>query len=246
MLQIDINCDLGEGYPDDKLLMPFISSVNIACGAHAGDEELMRSTASLALQHNLHIGAHPGFADRLNFGRAEQQLSDEQLYDLLTQQIYCMKKITDELGTSLHHVKPHGALYNMSAKNSAIADTIARAVRDVDAQLCLYGLSGSCSIAAATAAGLTTWQEAFADRRYDDAGQLLSRTHPAALIKETAFSCHQVLLMMTEQKAISVSGKMVPVKADTICIHGDAPGAAALAATLFSFLQTHQIGLRKK
>lgn len=246
MLQIDINCDLGEGYPDDALLMPFISSVNIACGAHAGDEERMRATALMALQHNLHIGAHPGFADRFNFGRVEQYLSDEALYDLLTEQIFLMKKITDELGTSLHHVKPHGALYNMSAKNPAIADIIARAVRDVDAQLCLYGLSGSCSITAATAAGLTNWQEAFADRRYDDAGQLLARSHPAALIKVTASSCQQVLLMVTKQKVISVSGEMVPVQADTICIHGDAPGAAALAATLSDFLQTHHIELRKK
>ncbi len=246
MLFIDINCDLGEGFPDDGLLMPFISSANIACGGHAGDVDIMRSTIESSLQHGLRIGAHPGYDDRINFGRKEQTLSAAELYDLLTTQLQRIKEITEKSGGLLQHVKPHGALYNLSARSPEVATTIAKAVRDVDSGLCLYGLSGSFSITAAREAGLATRQEVFADRRYDDNSQLVSRLHPEAMIGKTEEACIQVLQMIRENTVTTLSGKILPVAAETICIHGDAPGAAALAAQLFHFLTAHAIGLQKK
>lgn len=243
LMQIDINCDLGEGFPDDARIMPFISSANIACGAHAGDDDSMRITAEMAIQHNVHIGAHPGYRDKNNFGRTEQALSPESLYELIAEQIYQIRQITEALGGKLHHVKPHGALYNLSARSMETAATIAQAVYDADPGLYLYGLSGSCSVRAAIAAGLPVRQEVFADRRYDDNGQLLSRKHPDALIESTAIACRQVGQMIREQTLTSLSGKIIPVVAETICIHGDAAGASHLAAHLFHFLQQHDIQL---
>lgn len=246
MLYIDINCDLGESFPDDQLLMPYISSANIACGGHAGDTDIMRSTIESSMHHGLRIGAHPGYNDRINFGRKEQALGADELYDLITTQVQRIKKITEESGGLLEHVKPHGALYNLSARSPEVAATIAQAIRDVDSGLCLYGLSGSFSITAAREAGLETRQEVFADRRYDDNGQLLSRLHPEAMIGKTEVACGQVLQMVRDNSVTTVSGKILPVAAETICIHGDAAGAAALAAQLFHFLAAHAIGLQKK
>lgn len=246
MATIDINCDLGEGFPDDARLMPFISSANIACGAHAGDIQLMQSTVELALLHGVGIGAHPGYEDRKNFGRIEQTLSTAALYDLITAQVYRLKKITEASGGSLQHVKPHGALYNQSARSSETAAVIAAAVRDVDNRLYLYGLSGSCSITAAREVGLPTREEVFADRRYDDTGQLLSRIHPEALIKNQEAACRQVMQMITEKSVTSLSGKVIPIVAETICIHGDAEGAAQLADYLYHHLTNHAIQLLKK
>jgi UPF0271 protein len=245
-MQIDINCDLGEGFPEDARLMPFISSANIACGAHAGNDDLMRATAELAMQHQVQIGAHPGYQDRNNFGRTEQSLSAAALYDLITMQVHRMKQITDDLGGILHHVKPHGALYNLSARSMETAATIARAVYDVDPTLYLYGLSGSCSIMAAKALGLPTRQEVFADRRYDDNGQLLSRKHAEALITNHDIACQHVLQMIGQQTISSLSAKIIPVVAETVCIHGDTAGASALAAHLFYFLNEHDIQLLRK
>ncbi len=246
MVTIDINCDLGEGFPNDAHLMPFISSANIACGAHAGDSQLMQSTVELALLHGVGIGAHPGYEDRYHFGRIEQNLSSTALYDLITSQVHRLKKISEESGGKLQHVKPHGALYNQSARSPEIASVIAAAVKDVDNRLYLFGLSGSCSIAAAREAGLSTYEEVFADRRYDDSGQLISRTHPEALIKNQEDTCRQVLQMVTEKSVTSLSGKVIPIVAETICIHGDAAGAAELAKHLYHYLSDHAIQLLKK
>lgn len=246
MVSIDINCDLGEGFPDDARLMPFISSANIACGAHAGDLLLMRSTVELALQHGVGIGAHPGYEDRRNFGRVEQTLSVAELYDLITSQVHRLKKITEESGGCLQHVKPHGALYNQSARSPEIAAVIAEAVKDVDSRLYLYGLSGSCSITAAREVGLAAREEVFADRRYDDVGQLLPRSHPEALIQDQQLACKQVLQMIKERSVTSFSGKVIPMVAETICIHGDAEGAAELADYLYQYLNDHAIQLLQK
>jgi UPF0271 protein len=166
MISIDLNCDMGEGMDNDALLMPFISSANIACGYHAGDEEIIKKTINLSLQHGITIGAHPGFADKENFGRSEQQLSNEQFYDLISEQLTILQKFIDEAGTVLHHVKPHGALYNMSAKDPLLANIIARAVKDHNASLILYGLSNSHSINEAEKLQLKTASEVFADRTY--------------------------------------------------------------------------------
>lgn len=246
MVTIDINCDLGEGFPEDARLMPFISSANIACGAHAGDNYLMQSTVEMALLHRVGIGAHPGYEDRKNFGRTEQTLSATALYDLITSQVYALKRITEDSGGSLQHVKPHGALYNQSARSPEIAAIIAAAVKEVDSRLYLYGLSGSCSITAARELGLPTREEVFADRGYDDAGQLLSRSFPEALIKDQDVACRQVMQMITENSVTSLSGKVIPIVAETICIHGDAEGAAELANHLYYYLTDHAIELLKK
>src|SRR6185436_8886471 len=152
-MYIDLNCDMGEGMDNDAQLMPFISSANIACGYHAGDEESMKKTVELALLNNVAIGAHPGFADKEFFGRREMQLSNDEVYDLTVAQIKALKKITDTFHTPLHHVKPHGALYNMAVTDSSLAWSISQAVKDVDEHLILYGLSGIFLIGEAKAIG---------------------------------------------------------------------------------------------
>ena len=162
---IDINCDMGEGMNNDALIMPYITSANIACGYHAGDEETIRRTIALALAHHVNIGAHPSFRDRANFGRKEFHLPLTEVYDLITEQLWIIKKIVDEMGTRLHHIKPHGALYNLSAKDEGIASTIAKAITDFDAGLVVLGLSGSVSIRAARSAGLNNTRARSPPRR---------------------------------------------------------------------------------
>jgi len=242
---IDINCDLGEGFPDDALLMPYISSANIACGAHAGSDWVMQQTIQLAIASGVKIGAHPGFDDPENFGRKEQHLSELQLTDLIQSQVVRLQKIALSFGASLHHVKPHGALYNMSAASPKIARVIAMAIKELDASICLYGLSNSHSIEQATAIGLNCCNEVFADRRYRADGSLLPRSYPHALITNPEESCRQVAQMVMQQSVIADTGMAIPVLAETICIHGDAPGAATMAAHIFHHLQLHNIGLEK-
>lgn len=244
MQTIDLNCDVGEGLTNDAFLMPYISSANIACGYHAGDETVMKRTAELALFHNVAIGAHPGFADKTNFGRAEIQMSSAEVYDLVTKQIHLLQKIVISLGTKLKHVKPHGALYNMSAKDPVLASTIAGAVYDIDPELVLFGLSGSHSIREAEKTGLKTASEVFADRTYQDDGSLTPRTLANALIESDKKCVQQVLLMIKEQAVESVNGKMVPIKAETICIHGDGKHAVSFAGYIFQTLQQKHIGIK--
>ncbi len=244
-MQIDINCDMGEGLPNDALLMPFISSANIACGYHAGDEQIMRSTCELATKHKVAIGAHPGFADKKNFGRVEMQLPMEEIYQLVTEQLKALQDILWEMGVDMHHVKPHGALYNMSAKNRQIAEVIAEAVCDTNRSLVLFGLSGSYSISEAKKLGLVTASEIFADRSYQDDGSLTPRSEPNALIKTTEQSVQQVLQMIQQQTVTSTTGKQVHIQAETICVHGDGEHAVAFAETIYQTLQQYQVGIRK-
>ena len=245
MQTIDINCDMGEGLANDALLMPYISSANIACGYHAGDENIMKRTTELALLHNVAIGAHPGFADKANFGRTEMQLSAAEIYDLVTEQIYGLQKIAESQGSQLHHVKPHGALYNMAAKDEAMANTIAKAVFDVNDALILFGLSGSCSIIEAKKAGLTTASEVFADRTYRDDGSLTPRTVSNAMIETTDLAIQQVLQMIRSQTVTSITGKEVAIKAESICIHGDGAHAVEFAKNIYLTLQQNNIGISK-
>jgi UPF0271 protein len=242
---VDINCDLGEGFSDDALLMPYISSANIACGAHAGNDSVMQQTIQLAIAAGVKIGAHPGFNNPENFGRKEQQRSDTELTDLIQAQVVRLQKIAQSFGVALHHVKPHGALYNMSAASPDIARVIATAIQEIDASLCLYGLSNSHSIEQAKAIGLNYCNEVFADRRYRADGSLLPRSHPLALLTNPEEGCRQVAQMVMHQSVIADSGITIPLLAETICIHGDAPGAAAMAAHIFHHLQLHNIGLQK-
>lgn len=245
MQTIDINCDMGEGLANDALLMPYISSANIACGYHAGDENIMKRTTELALLHNVAIGAHPGFADKANFGRTEMQVSPAEIYDLVTEQIYLLQKITASQGSPLHHVKPHGALYNMAAKDAVMANIIAKAVFDVNEALILFGLSGSCSVTEAIKAGLTTASEVFADRTYRDDGSLTPRTEKNAMIETTELAIQQVLQMIQHQTVTSITGNKVSIKAESICIHGDGTHAVEFAKNIYLTLQHNNIGISK-
>jgi UPF0271 protein len=223
---------MGEGIGNDELIMQFISSANIACGYHAGDEESMKQTVELATKNNVAIGAHPSFLDRENFGRSGKHLSNREVYDLLTTQVQTLEKISNEFGFSLHHVKPHGALYNMAAKDSELAAIICLAIKDVDEELFVYGLSGSHLISEARKIGLKTASEVFADRTYQDDGSLTPRSQPNALIEDQNQAVHQALQMIKEKKVTSINGKDILITADTICIHGDGKNAIAFAKAI--------------
>ncbi len=236
MDRVDINCDMGEGMATDGLIMPFITSANIACGYHAGGEAIIKQTIDLCLQNGVKIGAHPSFKDKENFGRKELHLPSDEIYALIIQQLVKVDLIAKQKGTRLHHVKPHGALYNMSARDKAIARTIATAVKDFDETLILYGLSGSHSIAEARAVGLQTANEAFADRTYQDDGSLTPRLHQDAMIHDVDEAVQQVMQMINDKTVTTVSGKRIPIEAETICIHGDSKGAAFFARALYKNL----------
>jgi UPF0271 protein len=196
--QVDLNCDMGEGIGNDAAIMPYITSANIACGFHAGNGNTIRQTIDLALQHNVHIGAHPSFRDKANFGRTEMDLPLDKVYAIVIEQIIKIDLIAKEKGTTLHHVKPHGALYNMAAREAKLARTIVQAVKDFREDLVLYGLSGSYLIHEAKELGLQTMSEVFADRTYQDDGTLTPRTEANALIEDEEQSIRQVLQMINE------------------------------------------------
>lgn len=240
-MTIDINCDLGEGMPNDAALMPYISSANIACGFHAGDDETMRRTIALAIEHGVAIGAHPGFPDKKNFGRTEMKFPEEDIVSIVSEQVYIMLDLVFALGGKLQHVKPHGALYNMSARDLSLATAIANAIKDIDENLILFGLSGSKSIEAAELIGLRTANEVFADRTYTNEGALTPRQQSGALITDTAAMEQQVLQMIREQQVTSLQGKTIPLKADTICIHGDGEHAVVFAQQIHQLLEKQQI-----
>lgn len=232
MISIDINCDMGEGFDNDALLMPFISSANIACGFHAGDVDTMRRTVQLARQHQVAIGAHPGFNDKANFGRVEINLPAEEIHELITTQLQLMQRVCDTEHAQLHHVKPHGALYNMAAKNPAIARAIVYAIKHFNSELILYGLSGSHLIIEGEMAGLKTASEVFADRTYHDDGSLTPRSSAGALINDLSTAEHQVIQMIKQQKVTSINNKIIPILAETICIHGDGKHAVEFVKSL--------------
>jgi 5-oxoprolinase (ATP-hydrolysing) subunit A len=224
---IDLNCDLGEGAGNDAGLMPLISSANIACGGHAGDEATMRATVALAQKHGVAIGAHPGFSDRENFGRRELVMSAEQIWAMVMIQIMALRALAP-----LRHVKPHGALYNLAARDAAVAGVVADAVLAVDRELILFALADSELVDAGRARGLRVAEEVFADRTYQADGSLTPRSRPEALITNEDTGVVQVLRMIREGKVRSTDGVDVPIKADTVCLHGDSPNAVAFAQRL--------------
>ena len=232
----DINCDLGEGIGNDALIIPFITSANIACGYHAGDIDTMHQTIAICLKHNVSIGAHPSFLDRENFGRTEINLPVDDLYELLTQQLIIFSEVADIFDKKINHVKPHGALYNMSAKNAFIANIIAKAVNDFDSNLILYGLCGSHSISEADRMGLKIASEVFADRTYQDDGSLTPRSKHDALIIDADKMIQQVSQMINDGTVTTVSGKSIPIKAETICIHGDGKHAIEFAKAIHTLI----------
>lgn len=232
MTTIDLNCDLGESYGaytigNDEALLQVATSANIACGFHAGDPHVMRQTVERALQLNIAIGAHPGFPDLNGFGRRSMALSPEEVYDIILYQVGALQAFVHAEGGRLSHVKPHGALYNMAAKDAALAVAVAGAIAAVDPSLILYGLSGSRLIEAGRAAGLKTASEVFADRTYQQDGGLTPRSHSDALITDERTALRQVLEMVKHGSVRTVKGNKIQICADTLCIHGD--GAHALA-----------------
>jgi UPF0271 protein len=239
---IDINCDMGEGIGNDEAIMPFITSANIACGYHAGDEKTIRSTILLAKKYGVYIGAHPSFLDKENFGRTELKCSPEEVYQLVQDQLTLFKKIANECATAIHHVKPHGALYNIAARDRETARAIANAVKDFDNDLILFGLSGSVSIMEAQALGSKTMSEVFADRTYQDDGSLTPRSDPKALIEDDAKAVQQVLQMVQNGTVKTVSGKEIAILAETVCIHGDGIHAVTFAKKIYHSLQQHHLG----
>jgi UPF0271 protein len=227
---------MGEGIGNDEAIMPFISSANIACGFHAGDDVIMNNTVLLAKKYSVAVGAHPSFFDRKNFGRTEMKLSNEEIYELVQKQIKILKSVAAKHDVMMQHVKPHGALYNMSAKYSDVAQAVAMAIKDYDANLILFGLSGSESIKAGMDLGLKTKSEVFADRTYQDDGSLTPRSKANALIHDTSDAVAQALQMVLRKTVTTVSGKTIPVIADTICIHGDSAHAVAFAKAIHAAL----------
>jgi UPF0271 protein len=244
MRLIDLNCDLGEGVGQDTVLMPLITSVNIACGAHAGDEASMRATIALAQKQGVAIGAHPGFADRVNFGRREIALSLNEIYSLVLTQTQLLQILAAQNGATVRHVKPHGALYNLAARDGAVAQAVAAAVCTADPRLILVGLARSHLITAGQAAGLRVAQEVFADRTYQADGTLTPRNVPGALHQVTCDAVAQVRQMVSVGTVTAVDGTIVPITADTICLHGDGSHAAEFALQLRAAL--HEIPIELK
>ena len=232
MKPIDINCDLGEGIGNEEALMPFISSASIACGYHAGDEKTIWNTVELCVKNKVVIGAHPSFLDRENFGRTEMKLDAAEIYELVIQQLVIMDEITADQNTLFHYVKPHGALYNLAAKDKTVANTIARAVKDFNHELSLMGLSGSHSIKEAEKVGLKTCNEVFADRTYMDDGSLISRSQSGSVIEDIDKAVQQALQLVNDGVVNTASGKKIKLKAETICLHGDGKYAVEFAKAI--------------
>ncbi|MFP3918727.1 5-oxoprolinase subunit PxpA [Lysinibacillus telephonicus] len=248
-LTIDLNCDLGESFGiykigNDKEMMKYVSSVNIACGFHAGDPSVIRKTVNLALEANVAVGAHPGYPDLQGFGRRNINYTPEEIFDLTLYQIGALKTLVEVEGSKLHHVKPHGALYNMAAKSEEIANAIVQAILKVDEELILYGLSNSYLISEAKKLGLRVANEGFVDRTYNENGQLTPRTHQNAVITDEEASLKQVIKMISEKKVIATSGKEINIEVDTLCIHGDGAKAVEFAQNVSSILKGNNIEIK--
>lgn len=245
-MKIDLNADIGEGCPGESELLPLVTSVNIACGFHAGDAATMLASVQQSLAADVAIGAHPSFPDRENFGRTAMQLPPETVYAQIIYQTGALKALTESVGGRLVHVKPHGMLYNQAARDPRLADAIARAVKAVDPALILVGLAGSESVRAGQRLGLTTREEVFADRGYQDDGALVPRGQPGALIENEALAIEQTLDMLQRGEVQSVNGKWVALRAESVCLHGDGPHALNFARRLRQAFSLHQIDVTSR
>ncbi|KRT13863.1 lactam utilization protein LamB [Pedobacter ginsenosidimutans] len=249
MKMIDLNCDMGEAFgnyamPNDEKLMDYISSANIACGFHAGDPAVMQQTVALAVKKGVVIGAHPGLHDLQGFGRREMKISPNEAYQLTLYQIGALSGFVKAAGSKLHHVKAHGALYNMAAKDTALAKAIVQAVYDFDPGLILYALAGSNMIDEAEKKGIVTASEVFADRSYQDDGLLTPRSTENALITNEEDAINQVLGFALNQEVNSINGNRIAVKAETVCLHGDGEHAVAFAKLIAERLQKEGIVIK--
>ncbi len=247
---VDLNCDMGESFGaykmgNDEEILEFVTSANIACGFHAGDPATMRKTVRLALEKNVGIGVHPGLQDLAGFGRKNIDIAPMEAYNLVVYQIGALQAFVKSEGGVLQHVKPHGALFNMAAKNAPLAEAIAEAVYKVDPELILFGLAGSELVKAGKRLGLHSASEVFSDRSYQHDGSLTSRTEANALIKDHHSAVTQVIRMVKEGKVASVQGIDVSIKADSICIHGDGEKALEYAQSISLALQASGIKIAK-
>jgi UPF0271 protein len=237
-MRIDLNGDVGECVADvmgtaaDSSMMPHLTSANVACGFHAGNASVMRDTVALAVAHAVAVGAHPSFPDPEGFGRRELHFSPADVEDFVSYQVGVLAAIAASQGVRLQHVKPHGALFNMAARDAALADAVARGAAAIDRDLILFGLAGSQLIEAAKRAGLRGASEAFADRAYLPDGRLAPRQQPGAVIGDPAMVVPRVVRMARDGVVEAIDGTVIPLSVDTICVHGDTPGAADLAARI--------------
>lgn len=241
MTSIDLNCDVGELKPlqedgTQRRLMQYVSSVNIACGAHAGDEALMEQTIGEAMEAGVAIGAHPGYPDRENFGRVAMAMPYEELVDSLLAQLGLFGRIAERCGATVFHLKPHGALYNTAAHDARVAEAIAEAAGLWHRDVALVGLAGSRMLTVYAEGGFRVLAEAFADRRYEADGSLRSRQLPGALIGNPEEAAEQAVRIATRNEVVAWDGSVLPMRADTLCIHSDSPGAVQTAAHIHKVL----------
>lgn len=250
MPTIDLNCDVGESFGAftigvDADMMASITSANIACGFHAGDPAVMRRTVRLAHAAGVGVGAHPGLADLGGFGRREMRVSPQEVEDMVLYQVGALAAIASSEGTTLRHVKAHGALYNMAARDRGLAEALARAVRIFDPSLVLFGLAGSEILRAAAAAGLSAASEGFADRTYEPDGSLTPRSSAGAVVKDVESVIRRGVRMAAEGRVMATDGSEIALEIDTICLHGDTPGSLGLARALRTGLEEAGVSVRR-
>lgn len=241
-MRIDINSDTGESFGaytigHDAGLFTSITSANVAAGFHAGDPSVLRNTVRLAKTHGVAVGAHPGFPDLVGFGRRELSVTAKEAEDMVLYQVAAVAGVAAAEGVKLQHVKPHGALFNMAVRNRELSDAIARGVAAFDKGLILFGLPGSEILNAGRAAGLRVAAEVFADRAYEPDGSLASRRKPGSVIHDPAAVVARAVRMVTDRNVVAIDGSVVPLEADTICVHGDTPGSDDLAARIRAGLE---------
>ncbi|MEX1196591.1 MAG: 5-oxoprolinase subunit PxpA [Pseudohongiellaceae bacterium] len=242
-MNIDLNADLGEGGPHDRDLLTLVSSANISCGAHAGTDDDIASAIHHALLHDVAIGAHPSYPDRWNFGRLPLDMTPAALRETLVRQLLELRQRVNAQGGALHHVKPHGALYNQAARDPNLARTVCEAVESVDGDLFLVGLSGSPFINIARERGLRVLEEVFADRRYTDDGALLPRSEPGAVLSSQQDMVRQCLALASGAGVTSTTGQRLKLRADTVCLHGDHPEALTTARQLRTILEKNNFSV---
>ena len=246
MLKVDLNSDLGESFGrytldlDDQIL-PIVSSANVACGFHASDPVVMEKTVRMAKEMGVRVGAHPGYPDLMGFGRRNMVISPDEAYAYTLYQIGALYAFLKPLGVEMQHVKPHGAFYNTAAKDYALAKAICQAVKDFDPQLVLLGLSGSEHIRAAQDVGLRAVSEVFADRAYEEDGTLVNRKKPGAMIEDEDAALRQVVRMVKEGKVTAITGKDIPIKAESICVHGDGIKPVLFAKRIRAALEADEV-----
>ncbi len=248
MLRVDLNCDLGESFGNYKLgldeeVIKFISSANVACGFHASDPLVMAKTVKIAKDAGVAVGAHPGFPDLTGFGRRNMNVLPAELKAMVQYQIGALKAFCDSNKIKMQHVKPHGAMYNMAAKDEKLAIAIAEGIAEVDDSLILLGLSGSEMLKAAEKMGLKSKKEVFADRAYEEDGTLVARTKPGSMITDENLAIERVLQMIKKGSVKAVTGKEIPIEADSICVHGDSPKALDFVKKIRAALLSEEIEL---